>query len=237
MNLEDIRKEIRATGTPSRAKANQWYFKTGKGEYGYGDVFLGLTVPQSRIIAKKYHDLSLADIKTLLMSTYHEERLIALIILVAKYKKGDSKMQQRIYDLYLSHTNWINNWDLVDSSAPYIVGDYILRKEAPISVLLQLAHSSSVWEKRIAIVSTFSFIASGQSETTFAVSEILVHDKHDLIQKAVGWMLREVGKRVSQEQEESFLKRHYKTMPRTMLRYAIERFDLKRKQAYMLGTA
>jgi 3-methyladenine DNA glycosylase AlkD len=223
--------------TPRRAEASKWFFKTGKGEYGYGDKFLGLSVPQSRIIAKKYRDLTLVALQQLLESDYHEERLIALIMLVGQYTKADDKDKQQIYDFYLSNTNRINNWDLVDVSAEYIVGEHIFQRRATLGTLVKLAKSTSLWERRIAIIATFAFIKNGNPKPTFTVAALLLHDKEDLIQKAVGWMLREVGKRVSQNEEAAFLKEHYKGMPRTMLRYAIERFDPELKKRFMVGAA
>jgi len=209
----------------------QRFFKTGPGEYGEGDVFLGIKVPVQRQVAKKYKDLSLKDIQVLLNSKIHEHRMVGLFILIDKYKNADDKGKKQIFDLYLKNTNNINNWDLIDLSSPSIVGNYLLDKKR--DILYKLAHSKSLWEKRISILATFEFIANKESKDTLAIAEILLHDKHDLIHKGVGWMLREVGKRVSQAEEEKFLKRHYKIMPRTMLRYAIERFDDKKKKFYM----
>lgn len=209
------------------------FFKTGEGEYGYGDVFVGLTVPQSRQLAKKYQELPLPDIETLLTSTIHEERLIALFLLIKKFQAGDEGVRKQIYDVYLSHTKYINNWDLVDSSAAYIVGEYLMDK--PKEVLYQLAQSESIWERRIAILATFAFIKNGRYEETLTIAEILLHDEHDLIHKAVGWMLREVGKRCSEAAEEEFVRKHCQTMPRTMLRYAIERFPKAKREVYLVG--
>jgi len=200
------------------------YFKTGKGEYGEGDVFLGITVPAQRIVAKKYKDLSLTEIENLLYSPIHEHRLTGLMILARK------KSSKEIVNFYLKHTKQVNNWDLVDSSA-HIVGMYLLHKENR-SILVKLAKSKNLWERRIAIVATHEFIKEKDFDMTFTVAEILMKDTHDLIHKAVGWMLREAGKR-DQEAEESFLRKHYKTMPRTMLRYAIERFSENRRHEYL----
>jgi 3-methyladenine DNA glycosylase AlkD len=238
--VTDIRKEIIDAGDPEKAVFLQRFFKTGKGEYGYGDIFLGLTVPQSRAIARKYKDLPLGEVEALLKSKYHEERLIALFLLVHNFKSGDEDVRKEIFDFYLSHTAYINNWDLVDSSAGYIVGEYlsISPRVSPgrnINILKQLASSKSLWERRIAIIATFAYIYKGRYEETFAVAELLLDDKEDLIHKAVGWMLREVGKRVSREEEEKFLLKHYKVMPRTMLRYAIEHFPEEERKRYLLG--
>lgn len=246
MSLVDLKNDIKKIADPEKAHFHARYFKTGEGQYGYGDLFLGMTVPQQRIIAKKHRDLSLPDITTLLTSKYHEERLIALFILVLQFAKADERRRKEIYDFYLSHTKYINNWDLVDSSAAQIVGEYLYissersesrnsRQARIIHTLTKLAKSESVWERRIAIIATYAFIKNGQCDVTFRIAELMLRDKHDLIHKAVGWMLREAGKRCSQMDEEKFLKKHYHTMPRTALRYAIEHFDPERRKAYMSG--
>lgn len=237
--LELLRTEVKKSANSDKAKLYAGYFKTAEGEYGYGDIFLGLTVPQSRLIVRKYKDLPLVDVLKLLQSKYHEERLIALLLLVHKFDKADQKNKKEIFDIYLANTKYINNWDLVDLSAPRIVGESLLEciqnnnGTSDNNILEKLACSSNLWERRIAIVSTYQYIISGIYEQTFKVAEILLHDKEDLIQKGVGWMLREVGKRCSQEVEEKFLKKHYRTMPRTMLRYAIERFPEEKRRAYL----
>jgi 3-methyladenine DNA glycosylase AlkD len=228
-SIIELKKEILKSADPKKAKILQGFFKTGQGQYGEGDIFLGITVPEQRKIAKRFKELGLQDIQELLNSKFHEHRLIALLILIEKYERGEDKKQ--IVDFYLKNTRNINNWDLVDLSADKIVGDYLFDKDK--SLLLKLAKSDDLWERRIAALSTFNFVKRGQSEYTFKIAEILLDDKHDLIHKAVGWMLREVGKRVGQEVEEEFLKKHFKEMPRTMLRYAIERFDDKKKNFYM----
>jgi 3-methyladenine DNA glycosylase AlkD len=232
--LSALKSELKAAGRPEKAKASQWFFKTGPGEYGEGDVFLGITVPEQRKIAKNYYNLSLSDIEKLLSNKIHEERLTAVIILVEQFKKVDENHQKQIYKFYLANTKYINNWDIVDLSAPQIVGGWLNDKDK--KILLKLAKSKSIWEKRIAMLATFEFIYGGQDEWTYKIAEILLNDEHDLIQKAVGWMLREAGKRVSQANEEEFLIKHYKTMPRTMLRYAIEKFDEPKRKAYLTGT-
>lgn len=230
--LIDLRKDLQQLSNPKRAEGSLRFFKTGKGQYGEGDIFIGLTVPQSREIAIKYKDLSFDEVENLLKSKIHEERLIALLILVRNFSKGNEGIKKAIYDFYLSNSKYINNWDLVDLSAGWIVGNYLLDK--PRDILLKLAKSSNLWEKRISIIATFAFIRNKkESEWTFNIADILLNDKHDLIQKAVGWMLREVGKNISQEVEEEFLKARYKKMPRTMLRYAIERFDEKLRKRYL----
>lgn len=217
---------------PEKAAILSRFFKTGKGQYGEGDIFLGVMVPGQRRIAKKYAALSLKDIRKLLASKVHEHRLVALIILVNQYKKGDEHDRDKIVDFYLRYSKYINNWDLVDLSAPNIPGEYLLNKDR--AVLYRLARSKNLWERRIAIMSTFAFIRKNDFEDALRISALLLHDDHDLIHKAVGWMLREVGKR-DFKAEEDFLKEHYRVMPRTMLRYAVERFDQTKKRLFMNG--
>ncbi len=220
---------------PERARISSRFFKTEKGEYGEGDIFIGLTVPVSRKLAIEYSQLPLDDIAILLKSKIHEERLIALFILVNNFQKGDESVRHEIYVYYLNHRKFVNNWDLVDLSAPKIVGEY-LRTQKDRSVLLKLAKSESVWDKRIAMLATFQFIAKDRDcIDAFKVATILISDKHDLIQKAVGWMLREVGKRVSEKKEKEYLKKYYKSMGRTALRYAIERFQEDVRKKYLYG--
>ena len=219
------------------------FFKAGWGEYAEGDKFIGVSVPNCRIIAKKYSDLPLSEIQKLIRSEIHEERMVALLILVEQFEKADRKEQERIFNFYLKNIKYINNWDLVDLSSYKIVGKYLFRNPYCTTTLkgttLQgntllniLAKSKNLWERRIAIISTFAFIKNGKLDKTPEISEILINDRHDLIHKAVGWMLREVGK-ISQKREEDFLKKHYKNMPRTMLRYAIERFGEEKRQLYL----
>ena len=231
MKLNNLKREVESLKDLEKARLLQRFFKTGKGEYGEGDVFYGLTVPQSRKIVNKYKELGLDEVIDLLHSEVHEERLIALLILVSKYQKGDFSLKKKIFDVYLKNTKWINNWDLVDLSAHKIVGDYLVDKD--IEVLKKLACSNSLWERRIAIISTFAFINIGSSKETIEIAKILVADKHDLIHKAVGWALREVGKRVSVDDEKRFLDKYKNTMPRTMLRYSIERFSEKERKSYL----
>lgn len=232
--LSVLREDIQAFSDPTKAAFFPKFFKTGKGEYGEGDIFCGLTVPLARKIALKYKDLPRNDITVLLHSKIHEERLIALLILVAQFQKGDAQVQKDVYDFYLANTKYINNWDLVDLSASRIVGVYLADRDR--SVLSTLANSQSLWERRISIISTLYFIVIRKEfQDTFAIADILVQDSHDLIQKAVGWMLREVGKRVSEKALEGYLKSRYKTMPRTMLRYAIERFPEEKRKKYLRG--
>ncbi len=230
--LHSLQQEVRSLGTTERAKNSVWFFKTGPGQYGEGDVFIGVTVPSLRKVSRAYAGLSLADIETLLHSPEHEFRLLALFILVIQFQKAKSdEVRETIYNFYLANTQWINNWDLVDSSAGYIVGEFL--KDRSKKILITLAHSKSLWERRIAIISTFAYIKDGDATDALAIARILLHDTHDLIQKAVGWMLREVGKRCGEKTELQFLDEHYKTMPRTMLRYAIERLSEKQRRRYM----
>jgi len=225
--LNALKEELERNKDAEKAKVYSRFFKTGKGEYGEGDLFLGLSVPKQRKIAKNYIDLNLDEIQELLLSKIHEHRLVALMILIFKYKKNFDK---EIVDFYLQNTKNINNWDLVDLSAYQILGHYLLDKDK--SILYKLAKSDNLWEKRISIISTYEFIKNNKFEDTLEISEILLNDKHDLIHKAVGWMLREVGKR-NLETEEEFLKKYYKQMPRTMLRYSIEKFWEEKRKFYL----
>lgn len=229
MNLSELRKELREYGSKEKKEILQRFFKTGKGEYGEGDVFLGVVVPDQRKLAKKYESLNFEEIKDLINSKIHEERLTGLLILVEKYKKNVDE-RKKIYEFYIENINGINNWDLVDLSAPNIVGEWILDKDK--RVLKDLVKSDNIWKRRIAIVSTYSLIRKGKFEETLDISKILLKDKHDLIHKAVGWMLREVGKREEKKLIE-FLDENYKIMPRTMLRYSIERFPEDKRKKYM----
>ena len=226
--------EIRALANKERANHSKKFFKTGKGEYGYGDIFLGVRVPKIRVIAKKNIDISLSDMKTLIKSKYHEERLLGLIILVNKYSKSkDEKDRDQLYNIYISSFKYVNNWDLVDVTCAHVIGKHLLNKDR--SILYTWAKSNDLWTKRIAIVSTHCFIRKNDLQETFKIAKILLNDEHDLIHKAVGWMLREAGKR-DLEKEEIFLKKYYNIMPRTMLRYAIERFPESKRQKYLKGT-
>lgn len=232
-SLIDLQNEIQKHQNPLRASNSQRFFKTAYGQYGHGDIFIGLTNPISRQIANTYQSIMLSETEKLLQSPVHEHRLIALLILIIKFQKGDSTIRRTIYDLYLGSTKYINNWDLVDLSASQIVGEYLVGQDR--SILIQLANSASLWERRISIISTFAFLRQKESSDSLKIAEILLNDKHDLIHKAVGWVLREVGKRCGQEVEESFLQKYYHQMPRTMLRYAIERFPEPARQAYLHG--
>ena len=228
--ITKIRKELQSHKNEEKAKILARFFKTGNGQYGEGDIFLGLIVPKTREIAKKYIDMGFKDIKKLLLSKIHEERLAALMILAEKYKKSDAKGKKIIINFYLQNTTKINNWDLVDLSADKILGNYLLDKDK--SILYKLAKSDNLWERRISIISTFTFIKNNHFKDTMKISEILLNDRHDLIQKAVGWMLREAGKRDEKELIK-FLDKHYRKMPRTMLRYAVERLGKERRKYYM----
>lgn len=232
MSLEELRQTIKKSANPAQAKILSRFFKTGRGEYGEGDEFLGIKVPISRSIAKQFKDLTLTEIQELLNSPIHEERLIALFILIEHFKKADEHTKKIIFNFYLRNTKRVNNWDLVDLSAERIIGVYLLDKDK--SMLFKLARSKKLWERRIAIMSTFHFIKNGNYETTLAIADMLLKDEHDLIHKAVGWMLREIGNR-NLKVEETYLEKHYKIMPRTMLRYAIEKFPEKIRQAYLKG--
>jgi 3-methyladenine DNA glycosylase AlkD len=230
--LENIKKSLQGLKNPKKAVVLQRFFKTRKGEYGEGDVFLGIAVPLQRIIAKKYYqELSFDDQHKLLINKIHEYRLTALFCLVLQFQKGDEKKRKATYEFYLRHTKGINNWDMVDLSAPNIVGAFLLDKKER-KVLYKLARSKNIWEKRIAMLATYQFIKNNNFDDAINIAEILLRDKHDLIHKAVGWMLREIGKR-NQKTEIEFLKKYHKQMPRVMLRYAVEKFSEKQKTAFL----
>ena len=228
--LIKLKREIKQTSSHRQATISQRFFKTGKGQYGEGDKFLGLTVPQSRSLAQKYKNLPFKDISKLLKSLFHEERLIALLILVHNFQTGDNNARQKIYNFYLKNTKYINNWDLVDLSADKIVGAYLLNKNS--TILFKLAKSKNLWERRIAIISTWQFIKNDKFDLTIKLSRPLLKDEHDLMHKAVGWMLREVGKR-DKKTLINFLHRYHTQMPRTALRYAIERFSETERRAWL----
>jgi 3-methyladenine DNA glycosylase AlkD len=227
-------KEIRKYGDLERAKNLSRFFKTGKGEYGEGDKFLGLTVPTCRSLVKVLIDISDNDLEKILTSTYHEERLIALLILVKRFERSkDEKIRKNIYSYYLSHTKYINNWDLVDLSAPRIVGKYLVDKDDREKILLKLSKSKLLWERRIAILATSIFIYDKDPDITFRLVDLLMKDKEDLMHKACGWMLREIGKKCGENILKEYLKDRYMTMPRTMLRYSIEKFDETTRKLYL----
>ncbi len=231
MSLAALKKDIRAQADPEKAKFLMRFFKSGPGEYGEGDKLLGVIVPKSRLLAKKhYKELSLSEAEELLHSPFHEERLIALFVLIHKFNKGDKATQASVYKVYCRSTKWINNWDLVDTSAPQIVGAYLQERDR--AQLYKWSGSKLLWERRISILSTQAFIRKGSFDDTLKISKLLLGDEHDLIHKAVGWMLREVGKK-DRSAEIAFLDLHAKRMPRTMLRYALEHFPEKIRRHYM----
>ncbi len=235
--LQQLKEDLRRLKNPKQAEILSRFFKTGKGQYGEGDIFLGIKVPEQRRIAKKYQDISIKELHKMLLSKIHEERLISLFILITKYNKTDMTGKKEIAGFYLKNTRQINNWDLVDLSAGNILGNYLLDKVGSTrlrdrAILYKLAKSNNLWERRIAIMTTFAFIRNNEFEDALNIAELLLKDRHDLIHKAAGWMLREVGKR-DLKTEEEFLKKHCKHMPRTMLRYAIERFDEEKRKSYL----
>lgn len=226
-----LRSELRSLKDPEKARILSRFFKTGPGQYGEGDRFLGIKVPDIRKVVGKHRQAPEDEVQRLLLSPYHEERLAALLILVHQFRRGSESRRGEIFRFYLDNSAYINNWDLVDLSAPYIAGEYLYKGDR--SVLIQLARSESLWERRIAIIATFYFIRQGEDRETYKMARLLLRDTHDLIHKAVGWMLREAGKRCSLERECRFLDRYAAVMPRTMLRYAIERFPEDLRLLYM----
>jgi 3-methyladenine DNA glycosylase AlkD len=234
MSAEEIVRRLNTLGDPGRAAFAQGYFKTGPGEYGEGDRFVGIPVPELRKLARQYRGLTLDETLSLLRSPLHEARLLALLVLCDAYARGDARLQERIFGLYLENTRFINNWDLVDASAPYIVGPHLTHRSR--AVLGKLAASTMIWERRIAIMATLRFIKQGEFADTLEIAAMLLEDREDLIHKAVGWMLREVGKR-DRAVEEAFLKANFRRMARTMLRYAVERFPEDVRRGYLKGEA
>jgi len=229
----DLAARLRQRADQSRVAGLQRFFKTGPGEYAEGDVFIGVTVPDLRQVCRECRDAAIPDILFLLGSAVHEERLLALLLLVEAFRRGTDQAKREIYRLYLANTKFVNNWDLVDSSAPHIVGAWLFTRSR--SPLRRLARSSSLWERRIGIIATQFFIRRGDFEETFRIADLLLADRHDLIHKAVGWMLREVGNR-SPKAERAWLESRYPRMPRTMLRYAIEKFPEAERRQYLAGT-
>lgn len=229
--MHPLGQELLSRRNEQRAKVSASFFKTGKGQYGEGDIFIGITVPQLRSIAKKYTSLSFKELEYFLQNPIHEFRFIALVILTEQFNK--TKNKKEIFDFYIQQRKYINNWDLIDCTTPNIIGAYLFDKDK--SLLYQFAQSSIMWERRIAILATMYFIRKNHYKDTLDIAEILLKDKEDLIHKATGWLLREVGKK-DQSIEEEFLKKHYKLMPRTMLRYAIERFPQEKRIFYMQKT-
>ncbi|NEX13901.1 MAG: DNA alkylation repair protein [Prosthecochloris sp.] len=231
MTCSEIQNSFRKLADPDIARHSLRFFKTGRGEYGEGDRFLGIRVPVLRKHIREFMDASLEDIQELLTSDFHEERLFALLLLVRKFEKGDEAQQNDVYDLYFRNRSSVNNWDLVDSSAPYIVGAWLEKRDT--SPLYNLARSDSLWDRRIAIVATFHCIRNGSFDDALRISRLLIQDREDLIHKAVGWMLREIGKR-DIGAEKAFLRQHLLEMPRTMLRYAIEKFPEHERKRYLV---
>lgn len=227
-----IQSRLEELSDPAEALFAQRFFKTAPGEYGEGDMFRGIRVPVLRKLSKAFQETSLTEVLGLLGSSFHEDRLLALLLLMHRFALADAGERERLFEIYLANTRHINNWDLVDISAPHIPGRFLYEHER--TPLYRLAGSPSLWERRIAVIATFYFIRRGEYGETFAISELLLEDREDLIHKAAGWMLREVGKR-DMEAEEGFLSEHYRRMPRTMLRYAIERFPEARRLSYLRG--
>jgi 3-methyladenine DNA glycosylase AlkD len=232
--LKVLRAHLRDRANPGAAAHARRFFKTAPGEYGAGDEFLGIRVPVLRKLARTHRDLTDRDVRSLLRSRFHEERLLALLMLVDRFRSGDRRRRAMIYRLYVANLAYIDNWDLVDSSASQIVGAYLEKRSR--KPLYRLARSRDLWRRRIAIMATFHFIRLGQFDDTLTLAALLIGDREDLIHKAVGWMLREVGNR-DRASAQRFLSAHYREMPRTMLRYAIERFPAARRRAYLAGTA
>ncbi len=228
--INDLRRKLRSLSSPAKSAGLRRFFKTGPGEYGEGDHFRGLTVPVLRQLARAYSHLPLRDVAALLDSKWHEDRLLALLLLVRKHLTANAAERDRIYRFYLRKLQRVNNWDLVDSSAEYIVGPHM--REKGLDVLLRLAQDKNLWKRRVAVLSTFHFIKQGEFRLALRICALLRHDEHDLIHKAVGWMLREIGKRDAAA-ERKFLDRYAAVMPRTMLRYAIEKFPERERKRYL----
>ncbi len=234
MSAKQIQNELKKRADKQHAAKHQSFFKTQPGGYGEGDIFIGVRVPKIRQVAKRFKDIELVQIKELLRAEIHEYRMIALILMVNRFslKTTDLKVKENIYNLYINNKDQINNWDLIDISAPHIVGSWLFEREK--DILYSLAESEVLWDRRLTIMSTLNFIRKNEFEHTLKIAKILLHDKEDLIHKAVGWMLREIGKR-DLKVEEEFLKKYFKTMPRTMLRYAIEKFPEDLRLSYLKG--
>jgi 3-methyladenine DNA glycosylase AlkD len=230
MKAADVRKELKSMADPDKAAILQRFFKTGPGQYGEGDIFIGVMVPQSRQVAKKFNQLPLGEVRILLYSRIHEERLVALLILARRYSASSSREREEIVRFYLDNIKQVNNWDLVDLSAPNILGAHLVDRDRR-RLLYRLTRSDNVWERRIAIVATHYFIRNGDFSDTLKIARMLLQDRHDLIHKAAGWMLREVGKRDAAA-EEAFLEKHWTVMPRMMLRYAVERLSERKRHRY-----
>lgn len=232
MTAQDARQKLKSLASPATAKVSATFFKTGPGQYGEGDIFIGIKIPVLRQVAKGFKGLSLTEIDSLLQSPIHEERMLALLILVSSVERGDEAYHKQAFDFYSSRTQYVNNWDLVDTSAPAIVGGYLVGKAR--KPLLKWAKSKVLWERRIAIVATQYFIRRDDFSDTLTISKLLMSDPEDLLHKATGWMLRQVGKR-HQPTLVEFLNEHSSNMPRTMLRYAIERLSAEQREGFLRG--
>jgi 3-methyladenine DNA glycosylase AlkD len=230
MTARDAQQALRRVARPDRVESTKRFFKAYPGGYSEGDEFLSCSVPATRLVAKEFYGMPLPQLSKLISSKWHDDRLLALIILIRQYQKGSEVEREAIYSFYIKHLAHVNNWDLVDTSAGYIVGEYLY--ERPRDTLFALAKNENVWQRRVAIISTFNFIMKGDPSTTILIAEELLHDKHDLIQKAVGWMLREVGKRVDRKVLLDFLDNHAHEMPRTMLRYSLEHLPPEQRAHY-----
>lgn len=233
MNAASVVRDLESFKDPRRALLLARYFKTGKGEYAEGDIFWGLTLPEIRSLIRKYRDLPLAEIRKLLKSPVHEVRLTGFLIMVARFRKGDAAQKKRIHNLYLSNTKYVNNWDLVDLTAPTIMGSYL--QDKPRDILFKMARSGHLWDRRISLLSCFWFIKNDEFTDALRIAEMLLSDTQDLVHKALGWLLREIGKR-DISVEEAFLRKYYRRIPRTALRYAIEKFPEEKRQRYLKGT-
>ena len=230
MTVAKLKNSLKNLAEPKRAEVLLRFFQTQKGGYGEGDQFLGVTVPNQRKVAKKFDTLTSPDLKKLLQSSIHEHRLTSLFIMIRQFERGNHKQKKQLIDLYKKNLRYVNNWDLVDSSAPYLLGSFLRTRSK--NILYQYARSPNLWRRRVGILSTFGFIKQGEYKDALAIANILLNDEHDLIHKAVGWMLREIGK-LDKEELVAFLEKHYDTMPRTMLRYAIEKLNQKERAHYM----
>ena len=235
MRINNLKKELKKKANPEKSKTLARFFKTGRGEYGEEDVFLGIPVPEIRKSISKFTDVSLKETEKMLESEIHEERLAGLLILVSQYEKGNDGTKKKIYEFCLKNVKRINNWDLVDLTAPKIVGDFLTKNPERKKIIYDMALSENLWERRISIISTLAFIRKKRTDDVFSIAEILIRDERDLIHKAVGWMLREAGK-IELKPLENFLKKHHEKMPRTTLRYAIEKFPENKRKSYLKGT-
>ncbi len=233
LTAHEAQQALRKVARPERVESTKRFFKAYPGGYSEGDEFLSCSVPATRLVAKEFYSMPLSELSKLISSKWHDDRLLALIILVRQYQKGSEAQRKAIYDFYIKHRVHVNNWDLVDSSAEFIVGPELEGRPDKLKILQELAASDKLWERRIAMLSTFAYIKKGDASDALVIAEQLLHDEHDLIQKAVGWMLREVGKRVDRKVLLEFLDKHAHEMPRTMLRYSIEHLPPEQRLYYM----